>query len=243
MSSPTVATQITEAHYWNWYEASRADVEASVKTFYTYLAIHRLAYSEPDILRQINLNPSIWQTLTYSLQTTYFISLGRVFDNRTDSHSISDLLDLTIRNPWIFSRHALLERKRSTITPRQPEPSWMATYATNAWEPTARDLEVLRTDGRALSEQYKKAFKPIRHKVFAHKGTIDGVAIQNLFNLALVNDMRAMLRSLHTLIWVVWDLAWNARDKPLHCYHFGHHDAYVTTITREAEELVRTLTA
>ena len=45
---------------------------------------------------------------TFALQTTFFVALGRLFDKRRDSHSVDKLVELTIRNPPIFSKVCLL---------------------------------------------------------------------------------------------------------------------------------------
>src|ERR1700730_13193862 len=102
---------MTDDEYWQVFEAIRADVEAAIKSHHTHITIRKLG-AEPDINRRLNKFPGFWIVNSFALQTTMFTALGRIFDTRSDSHSVQKLIEATIENPSLFSKVALRGRKR-----------------------------------------------------------------------------------------------------------------------------------
>ena len=86
----------------------RGDVEVAIKTNHAYLKIHNFAVADRAIFDRYQRDAHFWMLNTLSLQTTFFISFGRIFDHRRDSFSIHKVVDATIANPSFLSKAALL---------------------------------------------------------------------------------------------------------------------------------------
>jgi hypothetical protein len=217
----------------------RGDVEVAIKSNNTYLTIHNLVAAESEIYEEVNRHADFWNLNSYALQTTFFIAFGRIFDKRTDSFSVQRLVEATIKNPAFFSKSALRERKRETSKITDADPQWLVDYVNAAWEPTAADLEPLRI---ALTPHYNKftaIYQPIRHKYFAHRGMESEQAIAALFGKTLIGDIAEILRFLHTLLWAITEMAWNARPPDLG--NSSDYEAYVKSLNSKTQEFIRKL--
>jgi hypothetical protein len=62
------------------FDSVRGDAEAAIKSNSGYLKIHNLAAAEPAILDKYQRDAHFWRLIPFSLQTTFFISFGRIFD-------------------------------------------------------------------------------------------------------------------------------------------------------------------
>jgi hypothetical protein len=100
------ATSITEENYWRMFELPRGDVETAIKSNLTYLTVHRLAAENADIFDKYNRFAEFWMVNAYSLQTTFFVTFGRIFDTRRDVYSVQKVVEDTIANPSLFSKSA-----------------------------------------------------------------------------------------------------------------------------------------
>jgi hypothetical protein len=175
----------------------------------------------------------------YSLQTTFFVTFGRIFDTRRDVYSVHKVVEDTIANPSFFSKPALSDRQRKASRIAGVDPGWLVEYVDNAWEPTRTDLEPLRVTLAPNYEKFKDIYQPIRHQVFAHKSIQDDKAIVALFEKTLITDVLEILRFLHTLFWAIWEMAWNAKRPDL--MDFRSFDREVERLTNETEEFIRGL--
>ena len=72
------------------------------------MTINNHARADKEIHETLNKFPGFWTLNTFALQTTFFVARERLFDKRRDSHSVDKLVELTIRNPPIFSKVCLL---------------------------------------------------------------------------------------------------------------------------------------
>jgi hypothetical protein len=204
-----VQPPVTEEEYWTMFHCVRGDVEVAIKTNYAYLKIHNLAARDRAIFDRYQRDAHFWTLSTLSLQTTFFIAFGRIFDHRRDSFSIHKVVDATIANPAFFSKDALLRRRRR-LNNGGLDPDWL-DFVNQAWEPTTADLEPLRTALIPHYERFKVIYQPIRHKYFAHRGTDNQQAISELFSQTRISDVSEILGFLHTLIWSIQELANSAR--------------------------------
>ena len=230
---------MSEEDYWRIFHLIRGDVEAAIKSNYTYLKIHNLAVSERETNDKLNRYPEFWTLNSFALQTTFFIIFGRLFDMRTDSYSVQKLVEATIANPALFSKTALRARKRDSMEIDGADPEWLVDYLASAWEPATGDLEVLRTAIAPHYDKFTAIYKPIRHKFFAHKGMETQAAIDALFGKTSIGDVTEILRFLHTLLWAIRELAWNAKTPDL--ADFSDYDAYVKIIDEKTEKFIRYL--
>jgi AbiU2 len=229
----------TEDKFWQMHELIRTDIAAAVKSNYTYLAILKLKNSEPPIQAKISKFPEFWTTTLFSLQTTFFISFGRLFDKRRHTHSVAKLIEQTIKNRPLFLRPAVRERRRLHSRISGDDPQWLTQFLSKAWEPTAANLESLMSALKPHCDKFGVIYEPIRHKVYAHRSTEDEAAVYSLFSQALIQDVEEILRFLHTLQWVIWELAWNA--KRIDLSDFSSFESEVKNIKDETERFIRRL--
>jgi hypothetical protein len=239
MTPANARAPLTEDEYWRIFHLIRGDVEAAIKSNHAYLTVNNLVVAEREIYEKVNKFPDFWKLNAFALQTTFFIVFGRLFDMRPDSHSVQKLVDATIENPVFFSKAALRERKRQSSNISGPDPEWLVDYVNNAWEPTTADLEPLRTALIPHYQKFKTIYKPIRHKVYAHKSMEDDKAIADLFGRTLIGDVADILRFLHTMLWAITEMAWNA--KPPDLADFRDYGAYVNGHNEKTERFIRQL--
>jgi hypothetical protein len=226
---------MTFEEYWRIQGLVHGDVEAAVKSNHTYLAINNLALAEPEILDRFQKYADFWTFTQYALQTTFFISFGRIFDGRHDALSVQKLLALTSGNAELFSKAALLERKRKLL--QGPDPDWLAEYIENAWEPSSIDLKPLK---KALAPHYEKfedIYRPIRHRYYAHRGDETKEAISELFSKTRIDEVNEILRFLHTLILALQNLAMNGTRPDL--TDFRNYEGHVSMIKTRVEHFIR----
>jgi len=214
-------------------------VEAAIKANYAYITIHHLAATDRKVLYKYQRFADFWTLNTYALQTTFFIAFGRIFDKRGDCFSIQKLVNFTIADPTLFSKAALRERKRSLSTVHGTDPQWLVDYVNQAWEPSTADLEPLRAELTPHYDKFKLIYRPIRHKYFAHRGTDSQQAIEALFGQTLKTDVEEILRFLHTLLWAIREMAWNARRPDL--ADVTDYNNYVRDLNSQIERFVMQL--
>ncbi len=89
-----------------------AEVETAIQFFYTYRAIHDCLSKNQRALRVVNRTPLFWRTNAGALQASFFMTLGRIFDDNgrrhKKTHNVGRLLTLAQDNMDIFSRASLL---------------------------------------------------------------------------------------------------------------------------------------
>jgi hypothetical protein len=228
---------LTEPNYWQMFNLIRGDVETAIRSNFTYLTIHRLAAENEEIYHKYNRFGEFWMLNAYSLQTTFFVTFGRIFDTHKDVYSIQKVVNSTVANPHFFSKTALRERKRDASKIVGPDPQWLVEVEGIAWEPTRGDLEPLKAALTPHYEKFKTIYQPIRHQVFAHKSIQDEKAIEALFSKTLIADVAEILRFL--LFWAVWEMAWNGKQPDL--TDFRSYDGEVRHVTSKTEEFIRSL--
>jgi hypothetical protein len=175
----------------------------------------------------------------FALQTSFFIALGRLFDTRSDSHSIQKLVEATIANPQIFSKASLRQRKLKSMSFPGSEADWLEPSLQNAWEPAAPDLEPLRTTLQPFIDKYKSTYAPVRHKFFAHRAMGSEEALAELWDKTLITEINELLGFVDTLLHAIWNLAWNGVRPDLK--DFSHYDSFVEDLNRETEAFIHHL--
>jgi hypothetical protein len=67
----------------------------------------------------------------------------------------------------------------------------------------------------------------------------DDKAISDLFGRTLIGDVAEILRFLHTLLWAITEMAWNA--KPPDLTNFRDYVTYVNSHNGKTERFIRQL--
>ena len=159
---------MTEAEYWAEFETVQQEVALAIECFYAHEEMNNYAAENPAVLRGFNEAAFFWITVRYSLLTTFFITLGRLFDEDGDTLSLGKLLRATAEHPDYFSKEALAERKRRAFGGGEPDMAgrlhegYLAARGGGFEEHSADALGPWR-------RKYEALYQPIRHKVFAHK--------------------------------------------------------------------------
>ena len=171
---PTAPPLLTEDEYWRMFHAVRGDVEVAIKTNHAYLKIRNFAVADRAIFHRYQRDAHFWMLNTLSLQTTFFISFGRIFDHRRDSFSIHKVVDATIANPSFLSKAALLDRRRKLT--RWARPRLARRLCGPGVGTDGPNVVPLRTALAPHYDRFKAIYQPIRHKYFAHPGMEDEYA-------------------------------------------------------------------
>ena len=201
--------------------------------------MNKYASEDPAVLRGFSDAPTFWITARYGLITTFFVTLGRLFDEDRNAHSIHKLLRATGAHPEYFSRGALAERKRRA--PGGSEPDWLADFLKDAWEPDAADLRALRRALAPSIKKYEAFYEPIRHKVFAHKELKDTASVDELVSKAIIHDVEEVLNALHDLMEAIRQLYHDGIKPELGIKTYGYKNRIerITSTTRRALVRVR----
>ena len=185
----------------------REEVAAAAHAFYLWKGINNIASGDRATFRGINEQALTWNTIAHSLQTTFFIAIGRLFDTDGDAFSIHAFLRGCIENIAEFDRPALCARKLALSN--GVDPDWLASYVANAYVPTVEDFRRLRGEASKHQAQYEAIYRLIRNQVFAHKyaGSMDSV--QSLFGKTKISDIEQLLDFLYQVQEVVFQLFQN----------------------------------
>jgi hypothetical protein len=214
---------VTELDYWRDYKLTRDAVAAAIESFHGYLAINNFAVADKELFRKINEVPEFWRLHAFSLQTTFFIVLARIFDISPDAHSVHKLLAATVQHPEFFSKAALCARKREVSKVTGANPKWLDEYLKNiTWEASTADLRTLKRALRPHASKFESVYRPIRTNVFAHQLLKDQALISDLFSKTLIKEMDDILHFLHDLIGALWELAYNGMKPALGVINYGY---------------------
>lgn len=79
MTPARAGPPFTETEYWRDYNIIRNDVNAAMVSCYTHRTLNHIVATDAGILEKINRNADFWRVTSFSLQTTLFIVLSRIF--------------------------------------------------------------------------------------------------------------------------------------------------------------------
>ncbi len=188
-------------------EVFRTEAELGIQFFYSYLAVDAVAGEHKDVHRLLNRAPLFWNTALGALQTSTFIALGRVFDQKS-KHNLDRLLKIAQSNMAIFSKEALAGRKRRINANAD---DWIDEYLRDVYVPNADDFRRLRRHVAKRRTVYEDNYRALRHKIFAHKEISAQEDVQALFSKTNVRELQQLLIFLRRLHEALWQL-----------YHNGH---------------------
>ena len=95
----------------NAYKIFRNEVTTAAWSFFVWKGFNNIASADKEIYWAINENALSWNIITHSLQSTFFITLGRLFDIDGEAFSVHSLLRSSIDNIDQFSLDNLRQRK------------------------------------------------------------------------------------------------------------------------------------
>lgn len=193
-------------------ELFRTEAQGALQFFYAWDATHAVAAKDKSVVRLFNQAPLFWNTALGALQISSLVALGRVFDpDTTNNHSITRLLAFAHANIDIFSKEALAARKRK-LSANADE--WLPGYLAAAYVPTGDDFRRLKRHVTMRRKIYEQNYRPIRHKVFAHRGVATQAEVAALFAKTDLRELRQLLVFLSRLYEALWQAYYNGH-KPV----------------------------
>jgi hypothetical protein len=196
-------------------EVFRSEEETAQQYFFSYLALQNLPAEDREILRLLNEAPQFWITTRHALLLAAFVALGRLFDQNS-RHNLDRLLKMASEDRNLFSRAGLAQRRQAEGMAAVQA----ATYAAEAYEPTAADFRDFRRQVAGWRGTYEERYRDIRDKIFAHKQFSDPTDTQSLFENTNIEEMKRLFAFLHALHNALWELLFNGRRPELRIEQF-----------------------
>jgi DNA-binding ferritin-like protein len=211
------------------HQRFRAEVDTAAQAFFLWKAINNHASADRGIYRGLNEQALSWNILTHSLQITFFVVLGRLFDTDADAFSVHAFLRSCIEDIEQFNKDALRERKLAGSSGDKPE--WLDEYVKSAYVPEEKDFRMMRGELSRRQKQYEAVYRPIRNKVVAHKDAATMDNVEALFGKTDVTEIGELLCFLHQIQETVFQLLHNGRltklgDHPFREEEYVAHDIH-----------------
>ena len=170
-------------------EVFGTEVQGCIKFFYAYLAINDVPADNKKGLNIINRTPLLWRTIRDALETSFFITLARIFDKDKRTHNIRRLLNIAQSNIDIFSAKALKNRKiKSSANAHE----WIDDYMRDIYIPKPNDFEKLDKHVNKYNAIWK-TYSKIRHQIFAHKERLNEIYINKLYLQTNIREVQKLL--------------------------------------------------
>lgn len=188
-------------------ENFRRESATAAQYIYAEMAIQHAASKSRKLLNRLNNTPLFWVSCSAALQSSTYISLGRIFDT-TSNYNVAALLDAMEKNLELFQREGLASRKRNGS---EDDPSWLPEYLERAYYPTIKDVNRLRAMVKKYRVIYERAIKPARNKYLAHREKEEHAEVKALFARGTVREVWRLTTFLYQLYDVLWEQLYNGR--------------------------------
>ncbi|MBM9615292.1 hypothetical protein JWJ90_13490 [Desulfobulbus rhabdoformis] len=186
------------------------EITIAAQAFFAWKSIHIVAASDENIKKSINTNALSWNIYLHSLQVTFFIAMGRIFDVNPKSCSIHLLFRQCKDSIEKFNKSSLEQRKIDEAGGTRPD--YLDTFLQTVYEPKHVDFNKLKKNVSRVQKCYEENFRPIRHKVFAHNDSDYIAKPGDLFANATIDDAEDILNTLYKVERVIWDLYTNGKE-------------------------------
>lgn len=186
------------------------EITVAAQSFFAWKSIHNVAAKDKNIEKAINTNALSWNIYLHSLQVTFFIAIGRIFDVNPQSCSIHLLFRQCKNNVEKFYKSNLEQRLIDEAGGTRPD--YLDTFLQTVYEPKEADFNKLKKNVSRVQKCYEEKFRPIRHKVFAHNDSEHIANPGDLFANATIDDAEDILKTLYKVERVIWDLYTNGKE-------------------------------
>ncbi len=187
----------------------RNEVILFSKFLYTELAIHEIANKNKKILGALNHSPTFWNTILSALQSSTFITLGRIFDPDSKKRTIHTLFKVAEQNKIIFTKESFESRWVRDRDKKQIE-DWLPEYLKSVYVPTDNEFRKFRKFIADQKRVYKEIYGPIRHQ-FGHRILHKKEDVKVLFDKVEVRELEKFC----VRLWGIHEALWQL-------YHNGH---------------------
>lgn len=216
----------------------RNEVTAITWSFFVWKSINVIASKNEDVNSGINETALSWNTIISSLQTNFFITLGRLFDTDSGTFSLHFLLRLCAQNITQFSSESLRARKIKENNDQIPE--WLDGFMKNTYQPNGADFRELRKTVKHIQRTYENIYKPIRHKVFAHKENAAIDTYYELFGKTNINQLEGIINVLNQLDKLIFDLFYNGKLNKIEDYIISEEERTLRDVELLMEKIKNT---
>jgi len=214
------------------YKEFQSEVNAACWSFYTWKNIKNIAVEDKNIYRALNRNALSWKIILYSLQSTFFIAIGRLFDTDGKSFSVHTFLRSCIENIDQFSKDSLRERKiKGSEKDKLP---WLDEYIEKSYQPNKEDFLRLKDEVSKRQKRYESIYKPIRHKIFAHKDlkNVKNIkCVEILFRKAKIGEIQDILYFLYQIKMIIRELLENGDLRNIGYFTFNEEEFVMKDIS------------
>lgn len=118
------------------------EITVAAQLFFAWKSIHNVASKDAKITKAINNNALLWNIYLHSLQTTFFISIGRIFDVNLQLCSIHLLFRQCENNIMKFNKSSFEQRKINEAGGKRPD--YLDTFLLTVYEPKQADFKNLK---------------------------------------------------------------------------------------------------
>ncbi len=198
-------------------EVFRTEVESAIQFFYCYRAIKSELSDNKNKLKFVNETPLFWRTNIGSVQVSFFITLGRIFD-KTSKHNVFNLLKTARKHQNIFSIASLKSRKEAGSANAH---KWIKDYMRDVYVPVDSDFDRLEKYVEKYNELYDANYRKIRNKIFAHQEFSKPEQREKLFKQTNIKEIEKILVFLKKLYLALWELYANGRKPKLRPMSFS----------------------
>jgi len=151
--------------YVEYHDHFSNDVYQATACYVIWKNLQNEPAQDEQLLKALNDTPLSWIMIRHSMMLSLIMALGRIFDTDGDSVSIDDLIKSCISEINLFSKQSLRQRKLQSHNANE----WIDSYMENVYEPTEQDFQMLKPQIKKFRDLYTDYYKPIRHKLFAHR--------------------------------------------------------------------------
>jgi hypothetical protein len=193
------------------YKIFNRDVEIAIRVFFLCKGVYGIASKDKKALSTLEKNTLSWNIILHSLQCTFFVSLGRLFEG-DETISADKFLRTCIDNADEFSKNSLRNRKIIQYGGKQ---EWLDLYMNNIYEPKIKDFDKLIDKLAKRKTLYIKTYRPIRHKIITHLNvaTIDNFS--SLFGKTEIDEIQDFLLVMYQIDRVIFHLLFNGKLYPI----------------------------
>lgn len=178
----------------------RKEAETALRLLYA-LEQFKQSLSCEECVEKINKNVNFWLIYERSVQTSLFLGIRRLYENKAHTFNFQKIVDLCITNIELFSKQSLRSRK---VSGSANASEWIDGYMEDVYEPTKDDFNSLAKVVRQNSKKMKGIYSDVANTVYAHAVHTDHLAISAKMQDLKLDEIEIALNS----VWHVYDQIW-----------------------------------
>lgn len=203
------------------FDMFHQELTLACQAFFAWKSVHNLSSGDRKIYDAINGNVLSWNLILHSLQATFFITLGRIFDTNPNSFSVHKVFRCCKKEINQFNKESLRARRLKNA---KEIPNWLDDYINDAYEAKVSDFNKLKKDVYKMQRTYEDIYRPIRHKIFAHKDTDHLSNSGGLFKETTIGQVEIILKTLYQAKMVIRSLYDNGRLRRRESFEFKEEE-------------------